>query len=93
MFKPKNNFSLLVVDDDPLFQRLLKTVFLEKEYTIHTSGSGEEALKVLKKIDINAAIIDLNLPGMDGMALCLRFSLLSVIWRKIHLMGIYWDYT
>jgi len=67
MFKPNNNFSLLVVDDDPLFQRLLKTVFLEKEYTIHTSATGEDALKVLKEIDINAAIIDLNLPGMDGM--------------------------
>ncbi len=69
MFTPKNNFSLLVVDDDPLFQRLLKTVFLENEYNIHTSDSGEDALDILKKYNINAAIIDLNLPGMDGMTL------------------------
>lgn len=69
MFKPKIDFSLLVVDDDPLFQRLLKTVFLEKEYSIHTSETGEDALDVLKKIKIDAAIIDLNLPGLDGMTL------------------------
>ena len=74
MFKPNNNFSLLLVDDDPLFQRLLKTVFLEKEYNIHTLGTGEEAMEVLKKTKINAAIIDLNLPGMDGMTLLKKIN-------------------
>lgn len=69
MYIPDHSFTLLVIDDDPLFQRLLKTVFMEENYTLHTAETGEEAIKLLGDFRMDAAIIDLRLPGMDGMTL------------------------
>ncbi len=69
MFVPDHRFTLLVVDDDPLFQRLLRTIFSEDNYILHEAETGEKAILLLIKIKIDAAIIDLNLPGMDGMTL------------------------
>ncbi len=69
MFVPDHIFTLLVVDDDPLFQRMIKTIFSEDHYIIHKAESGEEAILLMTKIKIDAAIIDLNLPGIDGMKL------------------------
>lgn len=69
MFVPNRSFSLLVVDDDPHFQILLKTVFMEENYTLHPVETGEEAIKHLSDFRIDAVIIDLKLPGMDGITL------------------------
>lgn len=69
MFIPDHSFTLLVVDDDPHFQILLKTVFMEENYSLHPADTGEEALKLLGNFRFDAVIIDLGLPGMDGMTL------------------------
>ena len=45
MFIPDHSFTLLVVDDDPHFQILLKTVFMEENYSLHPADTGEEAAK------------------------------------------------
>ncbi len=69
MFIPNRSFSLLVVDDDPHFQILLKTIFMEENYSLHSVETGEEAIKILSNFRIDAVIIDLKLPGMDGITL------------------------
>lgn len=58
--------SLLVIDDD---RSLLTTytVFLQDHFRLHTAESGEEGLRVLEKEDINIILLDLRLPGIDGM--------------------------
>jgi len=58
--------SLLVIDDD---RSLLTTytVFLQDHFRLHTAESGEAGLRVLEKEDINIILLDLRLPGMDGM--------------------------
>jgi DNA-binding NtrC family response regulator len=42
---------------------------LDNDYQIQTAGSGEEALELLKKFRVDAALIDLKMPGMDGLTL------------------------
>jgi len=60
---------LLVVDDDigmcQLLRRVLENEFLE----ITTVTSGEEALRELERADYDLLIIDVKLPGMDGLEL------------------------
>ena len=58
--------SILVIDDD---RSLLTTytVFLQDHFRLHTAESGEAGLRVLEKEDINIILLDLRLPGMDGM--------------------------
>lgn len=66
--QPKQ-FSLLMVDDEPAILASLKRVFRKSPYDIHTAPDGPAALNILAKNDIDAALVDLKMPGMDGMAL------------------------
>jgi DNA-binding NtrC family response regulator len=62
-------FSLLMVDDEPSVLSSLKRVFFEGDYQIHTAGNGARALELLAEFKIDAALIDLKMPGMDGLTL------------------------
>jgi DNA-binding NtrC family response regulator len=62
-------FTLLAVDDESSVLSSLKRFFFDDDYQIHTAGSGEEALELLKKVSVDAALIDLKMPGMDGLTL------------------------
>jgi len=65
----KPQFSLLMVDDDKETISLLKIIFSKENYRIHTAFSGKEALELSKAERVDAALIDLVMPGMDGLTL------------------------
>jgi CheY-like chemotaxis protein len=58
--------TLLVVDDDPQVQKLLKWFFESKGLRVIVAGSGEEGLKALAQRPL-AVMLDINMPGMDGL--------------------------
>jgi len=62
-------FSLLFVDDDPQILSLLKKAFAGENYHIHTALNGEDALLILSETHVDAALVDLKLPGIDGFSL------------------------
>jgi len=62
-------FSLLLVDDEPAILASLKRVFRKAPYKIHTAENGRLAMEVLQQTKIDAALVDLKMPEMDGMAL------------------------
>lgn len=64
-----SKFSLLMVDDEPTVLSTLKKTFLDDIYDIHTTLNGREALELIKNVRIDAALIDLSMPGMDGLSL------------------------
>ncbi|MCF8068051.1 MAG: sigma-54 dependent transcriptional regulator [Desulfobacterales bacterium] len=67
---PKNKkFSLLLVDDEDSVLNALKHIFLKDNYDLHISKNGNEALSLIKKIHIDAAIVDFQMPEMDGLSL------------------------
>jgi DNA-binding response OmpR family regulator len=57
---------LLIVDDDPQVQSLLKTFFQSKGLRVMVVGSGEEALKAIAERPV-LVLLDVNMPGMDGV--------------------------
>ena len=69
MSHSEGKFRLLLVDDEPSVLSSLKRIFFEDEYQIHTAGNGAQALELLAEIKIDAALIDLKMPGMDGLTL------------------------
>lgn len=63
--------KILIVDDEVHILELI-SFNLEKEYEVITAGSGEEALEVLKGENVDLMILDLMLPGIDGIQVCNR---------------------
>lgn len=63
---------ILVVDDEERIRRLLK-MYLEKEgYHIEEAEDGEQALKLASGYDFDLILLDVMLPGMDGIEVCSR---------------------
>lgn len=65
--------NILIVDDEEDMRHLLKRV-LESELpcTVRTAGSGEEALRLLESNPVDLALLDIKMPGMDGLELLER---------------------
>lgn len=62
--------KILVVEDDRDILELM-TYNLEKEgYVVATAMAGEEALKKISQFDPDLILLDLMLPGIDGMEIC-----------------------
>ncbi len=62
-------FSLLFVDDESAILSSLKRIFHQAPYVLHTAANGIEAMEVLKQTAVDAALVDLKMPEMDGMEL------------------------
>jgi two-component system KDP operon response regulator KdpE len=61
---------VLVCDDDPQILRALRVVLRDAGYEVVPAETGEEALDLLAVRPPQAAIIDLMLPGIDGVEVC-----------------------
>jgi excisionase family DNA binding protein len=59
---------LLLVDDDE-GTRILLSKMLERQYDVETAVDGNSALDALRRSTYDLMISDLNMPGMDGIAL------------------------
>jgi two-component system KDP operon response regulator KdpE len=63
---------VLVCDDDPQIVRALRVILREAGYEVIVSETGEEALDRAAVRPPQAAILDLMLPGIDGVEVCQR---------------------
>jgi two-component system KDP operon response regulator KdpE len=61
---------ILVVDDDPVILRTLRSNLAARGYDVATAETGEEALQSANNLPPNLVILDLMLPGMSGLEVC-----------------------
>ena len=61
--------KILVVDDEEIVCLSCLRILTEEGYEVHTRLSGQEGLSLLAEEPFDLAIIDLKMPGMDGMEL------------------------
>lgn len=64
-----NQLSVLIVDDQPLIVELASKAFEKKGYAVETANSGASALDILKTHVPDMALVDIVMPGMNGMEL------------------------
>jgi YD repeat-containing protein len=63
---------VLVVDDDPPSVKMIGFLLREEGYQVLTANSGPEALRVLNQETPDLVILDVMMPGMDGLEVCRR---------------------
>ncbi len=60
---------ILVVDDDPALRELLDAYLTDTGFVVDLAGDGEEMRRVMDQTMPDAIVLDLMLPGVDGLAL------------------------
>lgn len=66
--------ELLVVDDQQGIRLLLKEVFKKEGYTVHLAANGVDALRIMQEQVIDCVLLDMKIPGMDGLEILKRIK-------------------
>lgn len=59
--------KILIVDDQPGVRRLLQEVLRSAGYGVYTASNGLEALSMVPQINPDLILLDMKMPGMDGL--------------------------
>jgi DNA-binding response OmpR family regulator len=59
--------TILVVDDDALMRRSLAATLGQTGYIVETAATGESAVELVRRKSPDLVLLDVGLPGMDGM--------------------------
>ncbi|HUZ82890.1 MAG TPA: response regulator transcription factor [Gaiellaceae bacterium] len=73
---------ILVVEDEPKMSRLLSRGLTEEGHVVDAADRGEDALWMAQATPYDALILDVMLPGMDGIATC-RELRASGVWTPV----------
>ena len=65
-----SNARILVVDDEPQIRRVMRTALAAQSYYVNDAPSGEIALEKLREERYDLVLLDMNMPGMGGIATC-----------------------
>jgi two-component system, OmpR family, response regulator MprA len=63
---------ILVVDDDRAVRDALRRVLTLDGHEVQTAGDGEQALELIVQAVPDAVVLDVGLPGIDGLEVCRR---------------------
>ncbi len=63
---------ILFVDDDPQIQKMVKVNLQARGYSVDTAGNGEDALDKFNQANYDLVLLDLILPGISGLEVCLQ---------------------
>jgi two-component system KDP operon response regulator KdpE len=64
--------KILIIDDDPVFLRLIEVVLTRAGYRVLKAGCGREGLQIIFSQRPELVLLDIALPGIDGWQTCQR---------------------
>jgi heterodisulfide reductase subunit A len=68
---------ILVVDDEAIVRESIRDWLKDSGYEVSVAESGEEALKLIQKQNFGVMILDLRLPGMNGIDVLKKVKVLN----------------
>jgi two-component system, sensor histidine kinase and response regulator len=71
---PPMNYSILIVDDEPDNFEVIEALLESANYTLHYANRGQEAIAALDTFDPDAILLDVMMPGIDGIEVCKRIK-------------------
>ncbi|MBN2463065.1 MAG: PAS domain S-box protein [Dehalococcoidia bacterium] len=80
---------ILVVDDEPVIRQLLSQVLTEEGHTVETTDNAADALKLVNDKRYRLILLDIKMPGMNGIELYKRFQKIapSIVKRVVFITG------
>lgn len=75
-------FSILIVDDEPDNFDVIEAFLSSDDYHLHYVESGEKALATLSIQQPDLILMDVMMPGIDGLALCKQIKSMS-LWQSV----------
>lgn len=75
--------KVLLVDDEPDILEFLSYNLLKEGYQVFTASNGKDALSIAEKEIPNLILLDVMMPGMDGIEVCEHFKLIPTLSRTI----------
>jgi DNA-binding response OmpR family regulator len=74
---PTRKLSALVVDDEPSLVRVIEGYLSKDGFEVRTAGDGETAIALARESEPDLVVLDLGLPGMDGVEVCRQLRTFS----------------
>ncbi|PCS23195.1 response regulator [Candidatus Enterovibrio escicola] len=68
----QDNYKILVVDDDMRLRALLKRYLSEQGFQVRSVANSEQMDRLLFRENFHLMVLDLMLPGEDGLSICRR---------------------
>src|SRR5437870_12753054 len=65
---PTRSGTILVVDDEEIMREIVETLLTREGYEVRLASSGAEGLELARAVPFDAAIVDIMMPGLDGIA-------------------------
>jgi two-component system, OmpR family, response regulator MprA len=62
--------QVLLIDDDPRLVMALQIRLTALGYLVHAAHGGEDGLSAAKRLRPHVIVLDVNMPGMDGLQVC-----------------------
>src|SRR5438132_6740638 len=62
------NGTILIIDDEEIMREILETLLTREGYDVRLASSGVEGLELARAVPFDAAIVDIMMPGIDGIA-------------------------
>jgi DNA-binding NtrC family response regulator len=81
------NPRLLLVDDEEMFLEYLSKRLIRQKYDVTTCLNGEDAIEKIKDSDFDVAIIDVIMPGIDGIETMREIKKMKPLTEAIILTG------
>ncbi len=61
---------VLLVEDDAMISEALSLALADEGFDIECAATGEDSLELLERIQVDVVLLDLMLPGIDGLTVC-----------------------
>ncbi|ABA80661.1 response regulator [Rhodobacter sphaeroides] len=65
----KKNYHMLVVEDDPVSRQTLAMYLRKENHEVSEARDGEQMRRVFAKGDVDVVMLDINMPGEDGLSI------------------------
>src|SRR5262245_16844335 len=64
----RRNGTVLIIDDEEIMREILETLLVREGYDVKVASTGAEGIEISRSMPLDAAIVDVMMPGMDGIA-------------------------